>query len=277
MGGLRKALFSRSLRLLPLPHQIGIVEGLIVIVQTLRGVLSLSDQHLLAFVSELLKMSSVADGEMSDPTLKDLVVDKNGYALSADSTASASSHTFPTHASSVFHRRLCIIDVEGAYVVVPEQYPVGIQLRVSTIVLFHSLIRAYSDPFFDAEQSSPIGKSRGCHSLRFRYTTDTSELALFPRKYSTTCDKPPFSHPRINSSKSGVCRPHCAKGRSHSEHRHQQRGIEFDTETKQPSTEGIAPGLHTTSTLEPSRLHSSFDSSAERLAASFGAFELLVQ
>lgn len=174
MSALRKALFARSLRLLPLPHQIGVVEGLIVIVQTLSSVLSLSDQHVFAFISELLKMSSVADGEMSDPTLKDVVVDKNGYALSLGTPASASSHAFPTHASSVFHRRLCIIDVEGASVVVPEQYPAGVQLRVSTIVLFHSLIRAYADPFFDAEQSSPIGKLRRFRSWWFRRTTYSS-------------------------------------------------------------------------------------------------------
>jgi hypothetical protein len=177
MAALRKALFSRSLRLLPLPHQIGIVEGLIVIVQTLSSVLTLSDQHLLAFISELLKMSSVADGEMNDSTLKDLVVDKNGYALSADSTASASSHSFPTHASSVFHRRLCIVEVEGAPVVVPEQYPAGVQLRVSTIVLFHSLIRAYPDPFFDAEQPSPIGKPRRFHFLHCRNRAYSSSFA----------------------------------------------------------------------------------------------------
>jgi hypothetical protein len=154
---LRKVLFSRSLRLLPLPHQTGVVEGLAIVIQQLRRVLSLSDQHLLAFISELLKMSSVADGEMNDASMRDIIVDKNGYTVSEPSSA-VSSQSVPTHASSVFHRRLCVIKSEGASVVVPEQCPPGVQLRVSTVVLLHALIRSYPDPFFDAEQATPVGK-----------------------------------------------------------------------------------------------------------------------
>jgi hypothetical protein len=137
------------------------VEGLAVLVQKLGEVFSLADQHLLAFISELLKMSSVADGEMNDTSLKDIMVDKNGYVVSAEPVTAVPSHSVPTHASSVFHRRLCVIASDGASMVVPEQCPPGIQLRASTIVLLHALIRSYPDHFFDAEQASPVGRYRG--------------------------------------------------------------------------------------------------------------------
>lgn len=62
---LRKLVFSRSLRILPLPQQVGAVEALIVIVNEFPGFLSIKDQHFLSFMSELLKMCSVSDGEVS--------------------------------------------------------------------------------------------------------------------------------------------------------------------------------------------------------------------
>lgn len=157
---IRRVLFSRSLKLLPLPQQVGVVEGLAVIIKEMPGVFPLSDQHLLAFLSELLKMSSVADGEMSDSSLKDFVVDKNGFAVSSRSQYTHSeSSSRPTHASALFFRRECVLGVGGYKVVVPAELPVGVQLRVSSISLLHAVIKGYSDSFFDAETASPIGKS----------------------------------------------------------------------------------------------------------------------
>jgi len=150
---IRRVLFSRSLRLLPLVQQIGAVECLSVLVQQVPSLLPLTDQHLLAFLSELLKMCSVADGEMTDPSLIDCVVDKNGYV----GGSSSSTSSYPKHASALFFRRACVFTVDGVSVHVPEELPAGVQLRVSAIVLLHSVICSYSDLFFDAEISTPIG------------------------------------------------------------------------------------------------------------------------
>jgi transformation/transcription domain-associated protein len=152
---IRRVLFSRSLRLMPLPQQVGVVEGLAVIIKEVPGLLPLSDQHLLAFLSELLKMSSVADGEMSDKTLTNCVVDKNGYVASK---IDANAEVYPSHASALFFRRECAVSIHGVKFVVPEELPVGVQLRVASIALLHAVIRGYTNAFFDAESTTPIGK-----------------------------------------------------------------------------------------------------------------------
>jgi hypothetical protein len=164
LSSIRRVIFSRSLRLLPLAEQVGAVEALTFIVKESKNVLPLADQHLLAFLSELLKMSSVADGEMSDAALQGYVVDKNGNAVtgsktssSANSSGTLKSRLCPSHASALFFRRECILDMHGAKLVIPEELPHGIQLRVSSISLLHAVICGHPDAFFDAEVSTPIG------------------------------------------------------------------------------------------------------------------------
>lgn len=151
-----RVLFSRSLRLMPLPHQAGIVDGLAVVIKELPNLIPLSDQHLLAFLSELLKMSSVADGEMTDNTLTNCVVDKNGYV---GSSSDLNMDFHPSHASALFNRRECMTRFHGVWLNIPGECPVGVELRVSSIRLFHAAIRVYTDAFFDAETSTPIGTS----------------------------------------------------------------------------------------------------------------------
>lgn len=158
---IRKLLFSRSLRLLALPQQVGATEGLAFIVQQLPGLLPLTDQHFVSFVSELLKMCSVADGEMTDTSLKDFVVDKNGFALTA------SKNLIQTHSSALFFRRLGVVKVSGAAIVVPEELPVGVQMRVSAIRLLDFVIRGSPDTFLDAEVSSSVGTYPCFRSVRF--------------------------------------------------------------------------------------------------------------
>ena len=160
---IRRVLFSRSLRLLPLPEQVGAVEALTVVVDQIPEIFPLDDQHLLAFLSELLKMSSVADGDMTDSNLGGSVIDKNGYAVSADKASpSKESKVSETSkpSSALFLRRDCIITIPEGKVVIPEELPCGIQLRVSSISLLRSVIRGHPDPFFDAETLTPIGKLR---------------------------------------------------------------------------------------------------------------------
>ena len=137
------------------------MEALSVIIDQLPDVIPLSDQHLLAFLSELLKMSSVADGEMSDQNLSGFVVDKNGFAVSAQqkhpSSKDAKGLVCTPHASSIFLRRGCILSTPNVRIIVAEELPFGVQLRVSSIGLLRSVIRGHPDAFFDAETSTPIG------------------------------------------------------------------------------------------------------------------------
>jgi len=157
---IRRVIFSRSLRLLPLSEQVGAVEALAFIVKEVKDVLPLSDQHLLAFLSELLKMSSVADGEMTDSALSAHVVDKNGNALTnkkAITSSSFRSEKCPSHASAIFFRRECVLQLDKTKFVIPEELPQGVQLRVSSISLLHAVIVNNPPAFFDAEVSTPIG------------------------------------------------------------------------------------------------------------------------
>lgn len=156
---IKRVLFSRSLRLLPLPEQVGAVEALAVIVGQLPEIIPLNDQHLLAFLSELLKMSSVADGDMTDSNLVGNVVDRNGFAIPVheEQTQDSKDPDPENPSSAIFLRRDCILAVPGAKIVISEELPCGVQLRVSSISLLRSVIRGHANPFFDAETSTPVG------------------------------------------------------------------------------------------------------------------------
>lgn len=161
---IRRVIFSRTLRLLPLPHQVGAIEGLATIAQFFPSLFPLSDQHVLTFLSELLKMASVADGEMTDSKLNDIVVDKDGYVPS-ETSADRSLH--PRQSSSLFYRRECVIALNSLLVVVPSELPTGIQFRVSSIILLRSIIQNNSDAFFDADSTTPIGTTLNLSILFF--------------------------------------------------------------------------------------------------------------
>ena len=161
MCTIKKLFFSKSLRLLPLPEQVGVFDALAFLIYRIPSLLPLSDQHLLAFLSEFLKMSSIADGEMSDSSMSGYFVDKNGFVVSAQEaesipvTSQQSSHT-----SSIFLRRECAVKCpnDGQYVSIPEELANGIQLRVSGLRLFRAVVRRHADAFFDADSTTPVGK-----------------------------------------------------------------------------------------------------------------------
>ena len=132
---IRRVLFSRSLRLLPLREQVGAVEALTVLVDQVPNLIPLKDQHLLAFLSELLKMASVADGEMKDNNLIGSVVDKNGFVL-----PDQRHHTPPKDVkdvdptlrpSSLFLRRDCILTIGNQKLLVEEE------LSLRKVLNFH--------------------------------------------------------------------------------------------------------------------------------------------
>ena len=154
---IRQTIFSRSLRLLPLPRQVGIVEALTAFVSEFPDLLPLDDQHLLAWISELLKMANVADREMEDSKLDGRAVDKDGFIF----TASDSGLSRPSdHATSLFFRRNCVLKSDTRLVFLPGELPAAVELRSVTIVFLHTVIKAHLQHFFEAESSSAIGKSR---------------------------------------------------------------------------------------------------------------------
>lgn len=160
MDSIKKRVFSRSLRLLPLPEQVSAVETLAFMIDQAPGLVPIQDQHLLAFLSEFLKMSSIADGEMTDSNMIGYVVDKNGFAMPAQHVSSTvpPKTSWSTHATSVFLRRECVLRSGETFIVIPEELTNGAQLRVSALRLFRSIVNSHADTFFEADTSTPIGK-----------------------------------------------------------------------------------------------------------------------
>lgn len=99
-------------------------------------------------------MASVADREMTDHKLNDIVVDKDGYVPSEPSVDRSLN---PRQSSSVFFRRECVTALGNKLIVIPSDLPTGVQFRVSSIVLLHSIIKHNGDAFFDADSTTPIG------------------------------------------------------------------------------------------------------------------------
>lgn len=117
---------------------------------------------LVGFMSELLKMVSIADGEISDAGFSSVIlIDKNGYAMS-NSDEVKPKKKFQSHSSSVFLRNSFVLEDDSfeGRIVVPKELPLGVQLRVSTLLLFRALIRGFPDEFFDAGAQTQIGNIR---------------------------------------------------------------------------------------------------------------------
>lgn len=124
-------------------------------------------------------MISIADGEFTDSSFGSVVLmDKNGYAVTNGGGGGGSGDTAPAtgggaggsgptarsavQASSVFLRKSMVLEDAsfGGKVVVPAELPLGVQLRVSSLLLFRGLIRGFSDEFYDADPQSKIGNIR---------------------------------------------------------------------------------------------------------------------
>lgn len=159
----KRLLFSKSLRNLSVPEQIATVETFSFIVKHNPTLLPVSENLVLVFFSELLKMMSVADGEMTSESMANaVIINKDGYNPNTEARRNScmiSPHSSLSHASGIFLREEYEFIVDGiGCIVVPTDPPMGIQFRVSSLILFHSVLRAHSDTFFDADPSSSIGK-----------------------------------------------------------------------------------------------------------------------
>ena len=162
VNSLKRLIFPKLLRTLPLPNQCAAVDACAFILDRAPKLVPIGDPNLLAFLSELLKMISIADGEFSDPGFGSVVlINKHGYAVNDGGEPMGHSNT-RIQTSSVFLRRTIVLEDKsfGGRVQVPAELPLGVQLRVSTLLLFRGLIRGFPDQFYDADSQSKIGNIR---------------------------------------------------------------------------------------------------------------------
>lgn len=161
---IKRQLFSRSLRNLPLADQIATIETFAYVMKRSPGLVALSDNQVLRFISELLKMLSVADGEMAyDSISHSVIIDKDGFRPRSERNDSmVNKFSSLSHASGLFLREEFVM--EDPYIcgniVVPAALPIGIQYRVSALVLFRNILQLHSNVFAEAEANSSIGEFR---------------------------------------------------------------------------------------------------------------------
>jgi transformation/transcription domain-associated protein len=172
------------LRNLPVPEQIATIETFTFISKQDPKLLPLSENLVLVFFSELLKMMSVADGEMNSESISNaVIVNKDGYnpnAAKQRNNCMIHPHSSLSHASGLFFRDEYSMYVDGiGRINVPSEIPAGIQVRVSSLILFHTVLKTHSELFFSSEPTSSIGNILPhIVSLLFRSLTSRPEQAV---------------------------------------------------------------------------------------------------
>ncbi len=164
---IKKLLFSKSLRNLSVAEQVATIETFSFIAKYVPALLPLSENLVLVFFSELLKMMSVADGEMTSESISNaIIINKDGYNPNAEkqrNSCMVNTHSSLSHATGIYLRDEYNVMTPGiGCIVVPNELPIVIQFRVSSLILFHYVLRAHSDTFFDADPTSSIGKLEFC-------------------------------------------------------------------------------------------------------------------
>lgn len=158
---IKRHIFSKSLRHLPLLDQVATIETFTLVMTNAPEIIPLSDNHVLVFLSELLKMMSVADGEMSSESISNsIIINKDGYSPKVSrSSCMVNKFSSLSHATGIFLReRFDVIFGQGGYrMKVDAELPIGIQYRVSALKLFHAVLNKHSIAFLEAESSSSIG------------------------------------------------------------------------------------------------------------------------
>jgi transformation/transcription domain-associated protein len=158
---IKRHLFSKSLRNLNLQDQIAAIECFTFVLKHSPESLPVLDNHVLVFISESLKMMSVADGEMTSESIShSTIVDKDGFNPRVSRTNNMLSYSSKiSHATGLCLREgFDIVFSSGFRMHVKPELPVAVQLRVSSLELFHELLHQNSEDFLDADSSSSIGK-----------------------------------------------------------------------------------------------------------------------
>jgi transformation/transcription domain-associated protein len=158
---IRRLLFNRSLRHLQLQDQIATIEAFNFTIMHAPDVLSLSDNHTIIFLSELLKIMSVGDGEMTSESIpSSCIVDKDGLHPKVSMNGCMIDKMSPlTHSTSIFLRgAFTIVQGEGIYrAKIDGDLPVGVRYRVATLQLFGKILKENTNHFLEAEPTSSLG------------------------------------------------------------------------------------------------------------------------
>lgn len=158
---IRRLLFNRSLRHLQLQDQIATIEAFNFTISHAPDVLPLSDNHTIIFLSELLKIMSVGDGEMTSESIpSSCVVDKDGICPKVPMNGCMIDKMSPlTHSTSIFLRgAFVIVQGDGTYrAKIDGDLPVGVQYRVATLQLFGKILKENTNDFIKAEPTSSLG------------------------------------------------------------------------------------------------------------------------
>jgi hypothetical protein len=204
---LKKSLLSRSIRSLPLPEQVAVVESLAFLFDKAPDQFPLGDQEVLSLLSELVKLTATADGAMNPKEDEAFpLVDKNGY-VSWKYKKERRGGQNAKHTSSLFLGeafQLTTIETGGIHVDVPPDLPHGVQLRVAILILFRAVIRRHTHAFLDEPTSISAVRNIRPHviSLLFRSLVSTPPQAVAVAhsalKDVLTLDAPPgdpIQHP----------------------------------------------------------------------------------
>eukprot|EP00557_Chaetoceros_sp_GSL56_P001585 CAMPEP_0176500498 /NCGR_PEP_ID=MMETSP0200_2-20121128/13588_1 /TAXON_ID=947934 /ORGANISM="Chaetoceros sp., Strain GSL56" /LENGTH=4498 /DNA_ID=CAMNT_0017899179 /DNA_START=1114 /DNA_END=14610 /DNA_ORIENTATION=+ len=179
---IKRQLFLKSLRNLQLQDQIAAIECFTFVLKHSPSSLPVLDNHVLVFISESLKMMSVADGEMTSESIShSTIVDKDGF----NPRVSRNNHMLSyfskiSHATGICLREgFNIVLSNGFRMYVNPELPIAVQLRVSSLNLFHELLHQNSEEFLEAESSSSIGNILPhIVSLLFRSLTSRQETIV---------------------------------------------------------------------------------------------------
>lgn len=186
LSTIKRNLFSKSLRNLHLQDQIAAIECFTYILKHSPESLPVLENHVLVFISESLKMMSVADGEMTSESIShSIIVDKDGFNPRVSRTNYMLRYCSKiSHATGICLREgFDIVFSNGFSMHVKPELPVAVQLRVSSLKLFHELLHQNSEEFLDADSTSSIGTY--C-SYVFSYRLIINLTVIFLRKYFAT-------------------------------------------------------------------------------------------
>ena len=171
---LKRMIFSRSLRHVSQADQIGIVDALTFVIEEAPSMYDLSDQSLLVHLSDLLRSASIVDSDKSsDPGGSS----EKGVHVSGVDTFFKGCQFSSSRASTMFLREEVVMKVLNYTVIVPAELPYGEQLRVSSILLFRSVIRRHTKAFFSADTSPNIVNIRS-HVINLLFRSLISQPPL---------------------------------------------------------------------------------------------------